>query len=497
VILQVKFWGERSSASSIALLLFTLSFSARRVRTNRLLSRPILLDYPGKGQVFRGNISFSNVPGIRRGPCRPTAHVRLTALLAGAVVISQILSPVISLAQRQSTPPPASRGSSNSSALLDQAKKLVQGGDAQGALSVLQDADIHGANASDIHAVRGICLALLSKPIESAAEFEQAIRLRPNYAPNYFSSGLAYATFNNLDRALDRLSVALKLDPSLPGVRYNYALVLARAGKYAESEKEVNLELESKGPRTESPLDLSRLKARDAYYQKKWQDTIDAYRKTLDLGPEWPEAYAAVGEALFSLNRSEESTATLEKAASLDPENEVPHALLGKLYQDSGKQDKAITELETAHRLAPTDREVTYRLYRIYSLKGDSVNTPRLQKDLEDLLASTHAEADSETKAMVLNNSGIELEKKGDLAGALEHYDQAAKTDVSNLVFQRNAALVLCKSGRAEEAIRRLRDILSIDADDAETLQILAVANEVAAGRVGVKRTLPAAQASH
>ena len=66
--------------------------------------------------------------------------------------------------------------------------------------------------------------------------------------------------------------------------------------------------------------------------------------------------------------------ATLEKAASLDPENEVPHALLGKLYQDSGKQDKAITEFETAHRLMPTDREVTYRLYRIYSIKGDSVN---------------------------------------------------------------------------------------------------------------------------
>lgn len=230
---------------------------------------------------------------------------------------------------------------------------------------------------------------------------------------------------------------------------------------------------------------------------KKWQDTIDAYRKTLELDPDWPEAYAAIGEALFSLNRSAESMTTLEKAESLDPENEVPYALLGKLYQDAGKQDKAITELETAHRLMPTDREVTYRLYRIYSLKGDSVNGPRLRKDLETLLASTHAEADSETKAMVLNNSGVELEKKGDLAGALEHYDQAAKTDVSNLVFQRNAALVLCTTGRAEEAIRRLRDILSIDAYDAETLQIMAVANEVAAGNAGVKKTLPAAQASH
>jgi tetratricopeptide (TPR) repeat protein len=446
--------------------------------------------------VPRRNISFSNVSGVPEVQGRPKANARLKALLGGAIALSQIVSPPKGAPQQPSTPPATGRASSSSSALLDQAKKLVQDGDPQGALSIIEQADVHGPHASDIHAMKGICLALLSKPIESAAEFEQAIRLRPNYAPNYFSSGLAYASFNNLDRAIERLSVALKLDPSLPGLRYNYALVLARAGKYAESEKEVSVELEKKDA-TESPLDLWRLKARDAYYQKKWQDTIDAYRKTLALGPEWPEAYAAIGEALFSLNRSEESMATLEKAASLDPNNEIPHALLGRLYQDSGKQDKAITELETAHRLMPSDREVTYRLYRIYSLKGDSVNGPRLEKDLADLLASTHAEANSETKAMVLNNSGIELEKKGDLAGALEHYDEAAKTDVYNLVFQRNAALILCKTGRAEEAIRRLRDILSIDADDAETLQILAVANEVAAGNPGVKKNLPSPQTSH
>lgn len=424
-------------------------------------------------------------------------HHGITALLIAAVAATQILLATAGSAQNPPNARSASRASSSQAALLDQAKKLVQGGNPQSALTVLQQADAHGANASDIHALRGICLALLSKPIESATEFEEAIALRPKYAPYYLSSGLAYASFDNLERALDRLSVALKLDPSLPGARYNYALVLARAKKYDESEKQVDLEMESKGPQSAPPLDLWRLKARDAYYQKKWQDTIDAYRKTLELEPDWAEAYAAIGEALFSLNRSEESMATLEKAASLDPANEVPHALLGRLYQDSGQQDKAIAELEKAHRLMPSDREVTYRLYRIYSLKGDSVNGSRLQKDLEDLLASTHAEADSETKAMVLNNSGIELEKKGDLAGALEHYDQAAKTDVSNLIFQRNAALILCKTGRAEEAIRRLKDILSIDADDAETLQILAVANEVAAGNAGVKRTLPAAQASH
>jgi tetratricopeptide (TPR) repeat protein len=433
---------------------------------------------------------------VRFFPRGLTNDLRITTLaLAGAA--SQMLSPAIGLPQQQPKVPHASKTSSGASALLDQAKKLVQDGDPQSALSVLQQADLHDPRASDIHALKGICLALLAKPIESADEFDQAIALRPSYAPNYLASGLAFASFDNLDRALDQLSFALKLDPSLPGLRYNYALVLARARKYQASEKEADLELESKTRKTESPLDLWHLKARDAYYQKKWQDTIDAYRKTLELDPNLAEAYEAIGEALFSLNHSEESVAPLEKAVALDPEDGAAHAILGKLYQDAGKQDKAITEFEAAHRLRPNDQEVIYRLYRIYSLKGDPVNGPRMQKELEDLLARNRAESENEAKALVLNNAGVVLEQKGDLAGALDHFDQAAKIDVTNVVFQRNAALLLCKLGRIDEAIRRLRDILSIDSDDAETLQILAVANELAAGNLAKKKTLPAAQASH
>jgi tetratricopeptide (TPR) repeat protein len=415
------------------------------------------------------------------------------AFLVCLLISQRVFLPSIALAQQASQ---SAAGRQSISALLEQAKKLVQQGDPQGALSLLQQTETHGAYAADVHTLKGICLALLSKPIESAAEFDQAISLRPNYAPSYLSSGLAYASFNNLDRALERLSMAVKLAPTLPGVRYNYALVLARAQKCEESEKQVDLEIANKNTK-ESAVDLWRLKAHDAYCQKKWQDTLDAYRKTLELDPNSAEAYGAIGEALFSLNRSAESMTALEKAVAADPGDGGAHALLGKLYQDAGNQDKAITEFEAAIRLRPNDREVIYRLYRIYSLKGDAENAARLQKQLEDLLASNRAESDSEAKATVLNNTGVVLEQKGDLAGALEHFDQAAKVDVTNVVFQRNAALLLCKLGRADEAIPRLRDILSIDPDDPETLQILAVANELAAGHLAKKQTLPASQTSH
>ncbi len=403
-----------------------------------------------------------------------------------------LFAPCVASAQQRTQ---TAQKKTQSASVLDQAKARVQQEDPRSALELLQQADLHGPGAADVHMLKGICLAMLQQPVESATEFDQAIALRPSYAPAYFSAGLAFASFNNLEPALARLSTAMKLDPGLPGLRYNYALVLSRAGQFAESEKYIDAELAAKGPRSESVLVLMRLKARDVYYQKKWTDALDAYRKVLVLQPDWAEAYASIGEALFNLNRSQESLDALTKAVALDPENPAAHALLGKLYQDAGKQQEAIAEFEVAHRLRTDDREVIFRLFRIYNSKGDKENAARLKTDLEAVLASDRTVSDGEAKASVLNNTGIELEKKGDLAGALGHYDQAAKADVTNVVFQRNAALLLCRMGRTQEAIRRLRDILSLDADDAETLQILSVANELSANSARAK-ALPSAEAS-
>lgn len=425
-------------------------------------------------------------------PISPTNRLRVVAWLAILGMTSQLSFPLIGVAQ----PSPRAQHGLSTSALLDQAKRLVQGGDPQGALSLLERADLHAPGASEIHALKGVCFALLAQPIESAEEFDQAIALRPNYAPTYLSSGLAFANFDDLDRASARLSTALRLDPHLPGARFNYALVLARAGKYAESEEQVDIEFADKQEK-EPALDLWRVKARDVYYQKKWQDTIDAYGKVREFQPNWPEAYFATGEAFYYLNLPQKSMPELEKAVALDPEKFKAHELLGKLYEDTGRQQEAIAQLEEAHRLQPNDREAIYRLYRIYVHDGDTINSSRLQKELQNSDAREKAESNGEARAAILNNTAIELEEKGDLTGALDQYDKAAKTDVTNVVFQRNAALLLCKMGRPQEAIRRLRDILSLDSDDAETLQILAVANELAAGNHAKKRTLPAAQASH
>lgn len=430
------------------------------------------------------------LPNDYRVPVRLAAGLK--TWFSGVLIGGLLFCPSHGSAQQQ----PSKTRPVSTAALLERAKSLVTAGNPQDALSVLQQAKLGSSYDSDIHAMKGICQAMLARPLESAAEFDRAIALRPNYAPNYFSSGLAFATFNNLEWAIDRFSAALRLDPNLPGLRFNYALVLARAGRFSESEQQVDAELASKGKRTEDSLELWRLKARDVYYQKKWQDTLTAYGKVLESSSDSAEAYAAIGEALYSLNRPQESMVALQKAATLDPENGAVHGLIGKLHQAENQPEQAAREFEIAHRLVPNDREIVYRLFRLYNKSGNTSGVARLQKDLEALLADSNAQSDAQRKAVDLNTAGIELENKGDLLGALDHYDQAAKADVTNLIFQRNAALLLCKMGRVQEAIPRLHDILSVDADDVKALQILAVANELAAGDLTRKGTLPVAQPS-
>ena len=427
-------------------------------------------------------------------PMTPGEWLRRTAWSAlAAAVLTGMAVPMVA----QSGSAPLRTGESGPGLSVERARTLIQQGDPRGALALLTPPGRRDPLASEVHTLRGICFAMLAEPIESTAEFDQAIALRPNDAATYFSAGLAAARFNNLDRALEMLSTAARIDPALPGVRYNQALVLARAGRYAESEKQVDLELGSKTRRAESAAELWRLKARDAYYQKKWQDTIDSYRKVLGFMPDSAEAYASIGEALYSLNRPQESEVALRKALALDPNNGNAHGILGKLYQDGGKPDAAIPEFEAAIRLMPDDQEAIYRLLRIYIARGDRGNAARLQKQLRSMMAGEMKSSTDEAGAVVLNNTGIALEQKGDLSGALAKYEQAAQTDATNIVFARNAALLLCKMGRTQEAISRLRDILSLEPGDAESLQILAVANELVTGNHTNKKNLPAPQSSH
>src|SRR5258708_31191441 len=104
-------------------------------------------------------------------PIGPTNRLRVVGWLAILGMTSQLSFPLIGVAQTS----PRAQHALSTPALLDQAKRLVQGGDPQGALSLLERADLHPPGASEIHALKGVSFALFAKPIESAAPFDQTL----------------------------------------------------------------------------------------------------------------------------------------------------------------------------------------------------------------------------------------------------------------------------------------------------------------------------------
>jgi tetratricopeptide (TPR) repeat protein len=88
------------------------------------------------------------------------------------------------------------------------------------------------------------------------------------------------------------------------------------------------------------------------------------------------------------------------------------------------------------------------------------------------------AAAANELTSTQANNAGVELEKAGNLSGALEKYRDAVRLDPKVTVFRRNMALALCRLGRWDEGIAELREVLKEDPDDAQATKALYIAIE-------------------
>ena len=66
-------------------------------------------------------------------------------------------------------------------------------------------------------------------------DFDQAVRIDPNYADAYNSRGVAYSGMGQYDRAIEAFDLAIQLDPNYAIAIFNRGLALQNLGRTAES----------------------------------------------------------------------------------------------------------------------------------------------------------------------------------------------------------------------------------------------------------------------
>ena len=175
----------------------------------------------------------------------------------------------------------------------------------------------------------GLAYASRNQLDKAIAEHQTALRLQPNNIEAYNNLGLAYAAQGQLDKAIAEFQAALRLKP-------DYAVAYTNLGHAYASQGQLD-----------------------------W--AIEEYQVALRLNPDFAEAHNNLGIAYASQGRLDKAIVEFQAALRLKPDYAEAHNNLGSAYASQGQLDRATAEYQTALHLKPDYYEAHQRLIDILS----------------------------------------------------------------------------------------------------------------------------------
>ena len=123
------------------------------------------------------------------------------------------------------------------------------------------------------------------------------------------------------------------------------------------------------------------LRAEGSALRGNIKEAVKQYQAALELRPDEPELYAALGELSLEQHNYEVAQNKLEKALTLDASSVHTLYLLGRAYVEARDNEKALPYLERALRLQPDLAEANSLLGTAYMRLGRAADAvPRLEK---------------------------------------------------------------------------------------------------------------------
>jgi tetratricopeptide (TPR) repeat protein len=211
--------------------------------------------------------------------------------------------------------------------------------------------------------------------------------------------------------------------------------------------------------------------------------------------PRSPEEWRRLGKRLAVDGRWPQAVAALSRVLEADPHDEGARALRGKLLQELGQTEAALTDLEASHAEYPEDAELYYRLAvaRFGSKKGWT-EPPDLERPVEGprgvcyrataryfagrlpiALADFTLVIERLPKfAPAHHGRGTVRRDLGDLRGALVDFSRAVELRPKLVRYRVDRSACLLKLERPAEALREAEAALKLNPQDLEVYECLA-----------------------
>jgi tetratricopeptide (TPR) repeat protein len=366
---------------------------------------------------------------------------------------------------------------------LSEASGLLERGAVDQAVALLRRTVQTNPESADAHMLMGSALALLPRRQEALAELGRAVELAPNSAVVHNTLGMALARFAEFGSARGEFEKAITLNPELMDPHMNLALLLAQRDESDAAAEQIARALRLCGMCVKASY-LHYLEGK--LYDKRGMphDAVTAFEAAIRMDRNFADAYLELSSARLKLHDEPGAVQALEAAVRLAPSNAEARYRLGVEYLERDNAGGAAAQLREAYRLKPDDRGIVYNFARALRARGNAPEADEVFQKVADLLKQSSQASEQLLQTRDLNDEGVNLEKSGQVAAAIEKYRAALKIDPLLGPVRRNLALALCRQGRWDAGIAELRETLRLYPDDAETTRALYIALDQQAATV-------------
>jgi tetratricopeptide (TPR) repeat protein len=242
----------------------------------------------------------------------------------------------------------------------------------------------------------------------------------------------------------------------------------------------------------DNPQDpAARVALAQLYVEKgRYGEAYDQTRQVLVVTPNEESALLIHGVSAAALQRTDQAIVSLEKftttrqgkpTAAADMDLETAYYYLGTLYNQQGQSAKALTALEAALAISPTDADALHQAGRAYQALGQAqqavdtlLRAARLVPDFEEvygvLVTSYTALSQPDGAAYA---RGMQAFSRGDLPTAQSQLERATKALPQFAPAFVGLGLTYEKLGRNADALAAFTHASLLDPNDFATQQAL------------------------
>jgi tetratricopeptide (TPR) repeat protein len=356
---------------------------------------------------------------------------------------------------------------------VEQAWALLAKGERPEAIRLLHQIIKDNPRNADARLLLGSVLQEAGDRTESIAQLTEAVRLRPRSAEAQNALGEALNAFGDSKAARGPFEKAVALNPKFAQAHANLGLVLLEAGESQAAAAHLDRAIALFG-HTRDAAYSHYLRAKVYDERNDVPKAAAQLQEAVALQPDFAEAWSDLGDARKTLLDDAGALAAFEHAVALAPDDAVAQTRLGSAYLDADKAHLAAVHLEAAARLDPKNQSTLYMLQRALREDGQNDKADAVKQKLAELLRDKDRADQNMLAGIQLNNQGADLEKAGDLRGALEKYRAALKLLPDHVGIRTNFAIALLRLGQWQQGLAELREAIRREPDSATLKSALA-----------------------